>query len=242
MGNILATITSIIAGIILGVGSNWLYDILKKKKLLPEKPTLQRTIVVILFLSPFVILVALPSLINNETNNPNQTINIDENADNNRIIQSGGDVTINQLYPTPTIENSVITYTILIPPYIKYQSLLTQEQITEKCKWLDNNFPQSKDLVTFVYKVPEDFIVSLEYLDCPDGSTVASGMYVMSRTVGDESVFFSLIVPENGCIDVFDRDSTFVQGEFVKITEDILRVYNGTVSASVMAYWPICIF
>ena len=62
MGRILIVIVSIIAGIILGVLSNWLYDLLRDKDIFPEKPTIKRAIVIILGFAPLLLLVALPTL------------------------------------------------------------------------------------------------------------------------------------------------------------------------------------
>ena len=64
----LIAIVSILVGLILSVLSNWLYDALKRRGLFPETPTLKRLIVIILGFSPFLILVALPALVDRDDN------------------------------------------------------------------------------------------------------------------------------------------------------------------------------
>jgi hypothetical protein len=53
---------SIVAGIFLGIFSNWLYDLFKRRGLFPEKPTLKYFIITCISLIPLVLLVALPEI------------------------------------------------------------------------------------------------------------------------------------------------------------------------------------
>ncbi len=66
--NISLVIISIFAGIFLGTLSNWLYDLLKDRGVFPTKPTIKHIIVVFVAFLPFVLLVALPQII--ESDNP----------------------------------------------------------------------------------------------------------------------------------------------------------------------------
>lgn len=59
----LAIFISITAGVLLGVVSNWLYDVLKNKGLFPDNPTRKHVAVGIAFFIPFVVLVGLPGLL-----------------------------------------------------------------------------------------------------------------------------------------------------------------------------------
>ncbi len=61
--NQLSIILSIAAGIILGVLSNWLYDLLRARNVFPEKPTLKRVIMVVFGFIPFLLIVALPAFL-----------------------------------------------------------------------------------------------------------------------------------------------------------------------------------
>jgi len=63
MSQNLTIFLSIVAGVILGVLSNWLYDILRDKGFLPANPTPGRVLVVFIAFIPFLLLVALPSLL-----------------------------------------------------------------------------------------------------------------------------------------------------------------------------------
>lgn len=63
MGQYLAILISILAGVILGVLSNWFYDLLKARELLPEKPSIKHLLVILLSFTPFLLLVALPELL-----------------------------------------------------------------------------------------------------------------------------------------------------------------------------------
>jgi len=61
------TVVSVLAGLLLGVFSNWLYDLLKDN-FFPDKPTVKHFIVVLVFFSPLLVLVILPELFaNNES-------------------------------------------------------------------------------------------------------------------------------------------------------------------------------
>lgn len=100
------TFLSVIAGLVLAVVSNWLYDIGKAKGLFPRNPSLKRIIVTLFAFSPFVILVALPNL--NEHKEPMQPTNQISNSRDitgNTVIQDNkGNITINQT-PPQTEEN-----------------------------------------------------------------------------------------------------------------------------------------
>lgn len=62
MSQNLTLFLSIVAGVILGVLSNWLYDILRNKDILPGNPSAMRVFFVFIAFMPFLLLVALPSL------------------------------------------------------------------------------------------------------------------------------------------------------------------------------------
>jgi hypothetical protein len=53
-------LVSVLAGIFLNILSNWLYDLLKQKGFLPEKPSLRTLIVALITSLPLIILVAMP--------------------------------------------------------------------------------------------------------------------------------------------------------------------------------------
>lgn len=63
MNNPFLIIVSILAGIFLGTLSNWIYDLLKQKAVLPERPTVRLVLMVLLFFLPLAVLVALPQLL-----------------------------------------------------------------------------------------------------------------------------------------------------------------------------------
>ena len=60
--NQLSLIISIVAGLLLGAVSNWIYDLLKNRGFFPDKPGLKHVIIVILACLPLLLLVALPEL------------------------------------------------------------------------------------------------------------------------------------------------------------------------------------
>ena len=63
MGQLLVVVISAAAGIVLGVFSNWFYDLLRERNILPERPTFKKILVVTLGFAPLLILVALPTLL-----------------------------------------------------------------------------------------------------------------------------------------------------------------------------------
>jgi hypothetical protein len=63
-------VISTVSGVLLGLFSNWLYDLLKNRDILPERPTLKRFIAITIGLIPLLILVALPDLIDNRQQSP----------------------------------------------------------------------------------------------------------------------------------------------------------------------------
>ena len=62
MSQVLMILTSMVAGVFLGTVSNWIYDLLGKRGVFPDKPRLKHIIVVILGCLPLLLLVALPEL------------------------------------------------------------------------------------------------------------------------------------------------------------------------------------
>lgn len=75
MQNALVVVLGIIAGIILGVLSNWIYDILKSRGFLPDRPSVKHTVVVVFAFIPIVFLVALPSFMP-EPNSESEGLNM----------------------------------------------------------------------------------------------------------------------------------------------------------------------
>lgn len=63
MGQFTVVMMSILAGVILGVLSNWFYDLLRSREILPERPTLKTVLFIVVLFVPFMLLVALPSLL-----------------------------------------------------------------------------------------------------------------------------------------------------------------------------------
>ena len=64
MGQVVSAVVSVIAGVILGTLSNWIYDLFKGAGIFPEKPTLKKVTAVGLGFVPFILLVILPLLLN----------------------------------------------------------------------------------------------------------------------------------------------------------------------------------
>lgn len=58
-------LASVLSGVVLGLLSNWIYDILKQRGIFPERPSLQKLIIIIAAFAPFILLVALPLLTEN---------------------------------------------------------------------------------------------------------------------------------------------------------------------------------
>jgi hypothetical protein len=59
----LSVLISIFPSLILGVLSNWVYDLLRNAGFLPDHPSLKRVLVILIALLPLVLLVALPDTI-----------------------------------------------------------------------------------------------------------------------------------------------------------------------------------
>lgn len=153
-----------------------------------------------------------------------------------------------QVLPTPTsafgdiaeIEINVTPEFIIIAPHVVIEVTLTPDQLEQKCNWLRDNFPQSADLIALFLSIPKDTRIGLEYMNCPGGSTTVAGAYIQGSTIGDDHSIYTLTVPEKGCIDAYDGQETFAPGEYVQITENIIRIYSGIVYADALAYWPWC--
>lgn len=64
MGQGLLIILSVVAGLVLGALSNWLYDLLKGAGIFPDRPRLKHILVIVLGALPLIVLVALPELNN----------------------------------------------------------------------------------------------------------------------------------------------------------------------------------
>ena len=77
-----AIITSIVAGIVLAVFANWVYDILRMKKFLPNNPTLKIFLYLSLGSIPFVFFVALPELALFKQDRATPDVNVIENTEN----------------------------------------------------------------------------------------------------------------------------------------------------------------
>jgi hypothetical protein len=71
----LAVLIGITASAVLGTGSNWLYDILKDKNVLPPNPSLKGAMVVLAISSPLLFLAALPQFVKHDENAIEQTRN-----------------------------------------------------------------------------------------------------------------------------------------------------------------------
>lgn len=94
MGNVIAVILSIIAGIFLGVLSNWIYDILRARGYFPNRPSIKKIAVVIAIASPLVLFVLLPSLQENRKSledSPLDSLSQTIQGDSNVSIQTQGD-------------------------------------------------------------------------------------------------------------------------------------------------------
>lgn len=86
----LAIFLSIVASIILGALSNWLYDLLRHRKVFPKRPSIKRAVIICVASIPFLVLVALPNLFNDKVqdNDPNKSISIGGDVIDSTIIQS----------------------------------------------------------------------------------------------------------------------------------------------------------
>ncbi len=69
MNETILIVIGIIAGVLVGVLSNWIYDLLKAAGVFPDKPTLKRLIIILLSFLPLICLVALPELISPKSSN-----------------------------------------------------------------------------------------------------------------------------------------------------------------------------
>ena len=114
MQNILIVL-GIIAGVILGILSNWIYDILKNGGHLPDRPNLKRFIIVISAFVPIIFFVALPTLMNeNDADLGNveqnqivegQSIAVGGDSESSTIIQVGqGEVNVLPASEVPLTE------------------------------------------------------------------------------------------------------------------------------------------
>jgi len=64
MSRVLWIVVSIVAGVLLGTLSNWVYDLLKQGGFFRDRPTVKRLIIIVLSFLPLVVLIALPEINN----------------------------------------------------------------------------------------------------------------------------------------------------------------------------------
>lgn len=100
-------IISIIASILLGIFSNWVYDILKRRKILPDRPAPKKLVVVLIICVLLILLVAIPSLLKKDDPalrpQSNENRIIAEKVDNSIVNQGSGSIIVNPtLNPTET--------------------------------------------------------------------------------------------------------------------------------------------
>jgi len=65
-----AIFLGVVAGVVLAILSNWLYDILRDRGVLPPRPSVKRILAVIAFAIPLIVLVALPNIIGSIQSKP----------------------------------------------------------------------------------------------------------------------------------------------------------------------------
>ena len=63
MGTITIIIIAAVAGVVAGVLSNWIYDILRGQGRLPDNPTMKRFMVVVMVFLPLIVVSVLPDLL-----------------------------------------------------------------------------------------------------------------------------------------------------------------------------------
>lgn len=68
-----------IAGVLLGILSNWLYDLSKRAGLFPDRPTLKRFVSIVFLFLPIVIIAVFPDIVNLHNSNNDQHLNKPDN-------------------------------------------------------------------------------------------------------------------------------------------------------------------
>lgn len=113
MGQDIVVIISIVAGVFLGVFSNWLYDLARKRDLLPKNPSIKMLVVVLIASLPLVLLVALPSLLeSSEEEKPEQIVTnvegpyIGGSVEDSQI--AGGDIIIEESKDTTVVDAQLV--------------------------------------------------------------------------------------------------------------------------------------
>lgn len=102
MNNNTALLISVVVGIVLSILSNWLYDLLKNNKLLPDKGNIKMMVALVFAFAPVVAFLTMSPMTNASTNGG---VTVGNNSGPIINDTGGGDVIVNQnaVSPTPAV-------------------------------------------------------------------------------------------------------------------------------------------
>jgi len=99
-------VLSVIAGVILGVVSNWIYDISRNRGYLPDRPSLKRVVIVVFVFLPIVLFVALPAFLDRD--DPHSESGLEKNQ-------------ITPIYSEPYIADWIVPHSYLSDELLVFQ-------------------------------------------------------------------------------------------------------------------------
>jgi hypothetical protein len=104
MNNNTALLISVVVGIVLSILSNWLYDLLKNNKLLPDKGNIKMMVALVFAFAPLVAFLTMsPAASASDTTEiDNGSVMVGDENSGTVINNSGGDVIVNEIAVSPT--------------------------------------------------------------------------------------------------------------------------------------------